>query len=100
MNETEKLLNVAMEESAEVIQACSKSIRFGLGNHHPNRNNTNADEILIEFYQLEAIIEKLQRAEKLPKYSEEYIKNIKKNKLAKMKKYETQTKNNKRNNYK
>lgn len=86
-HKTKNMLTVAMEESAEIIQACSKSIRFGLSNHHPNRKTTNADEILTEFYQLQAVIEDLQRNRMLPTYNEDYIKNIKKNKLKKIEIY-------------
>ena len=93
------MLIVAMEESAEIIQACSKAIRFGLHNHHPNKNETHENEILIEYYHLQAIIEQLQREKIIPTYSEERISAIKRDKLRRMRNCENLTKNNKRNNY-
>lgn len=92
------MLIVAMEESAEIAQACSKAIRFGLLGHHPNKskNQNHAHEILVEYYQLQAIIEKLQHDKLLPYYSEEYIANIKRNKLSKTKKHYEANKNNRR----
>ena len=89
-NKTKNLLVVATEECAEVVQACTKAIRFGLNNHHPNRNTTNADEILTEFYQLEAVIEELQRDGKLPIFRQDYIRSIKSNKIKKIEKYRKQ----------
>ena len=93
---TKQLLVEAMEESAEVIQACSKAIRFGLGNHHPNKHENHADEILTEYYHLQTIIESLQREKVLPIYNEEHIKTIKKDKFYRMKKYLNQKNNRKR----
>ena len=83
-NKTKDMLIGAMEESSEVIQACSKAIRFGLDNHHPNRTETHRNEIVTEYYHLQAIIEKLQKDGMLPTYSEDHIKYIKKGKLKRM----------------
>jgi len=89
-SKTKNLLVVATEECAEVTQACTKSIRFGINNHHPNRKTTNADEILTEFYQLQAVIEELQRDKMLPIYNEDYVRSIKRNKLKKIEMYRKQ----------
>lgn len=89
-NKVKNLLIQVMEESSEIIQACSKSIRFGLHNHHPNKIDTHEDEILVEYYHLQAIIEKLQENKVLPRYSEDRIAFIKRDKLRRMKKYEQQ----------
>lgn len=86
-NKTKNMLIVAMEESAEITQACSKAIRFGLVSRHPSKKKTHNHEILIEYYHLQAIIEKLQNDKSLPVYTEGHIKNIKENKIAKMEKY-------------
>lgn len=58
-NEREYLYIVAMEECGELIQNISKCIRFGEYNHHPNREQSNAFELLTEYYQLQAVIEML-----------------------------------------
>ena len=53
MQESENLYVVAMEECAELQQALSKGLRFGMYNHHPDRPyQTNAQEVLQEYYQL------------------------------------------------
>lgn len=84
---TERMLVEVMEESSEIIQACSKSIRFGLDSHHPSKTINHDDEILTEFYHLQAIIEQLQRDKILPTYSEDSINYIKKGKIRRMKKH-------------
>ena len=86
-NKTKNLLIVAMEESAEIAQACSKAIRFGLVSHHPSKSKTHEHEIMVEYYHLQAIIEELQKDGKLPTYTNGHIKNIKENKITKVEKY-------------
>ena len=92
---TKNLLIVAMEECSEIIQACSKAIRFGLDAHHPNKDKsvTHASEILVEYYQLQAIIEKLQKDGNMPYFNSDFIKRIKRGKLRKMEKYYEENKN-------
>lgn len=87
MTSNENLLFVAMEECGEIIQALSKIIRFGFNNCHPVTKQNNSKELLVEYYQLQAIIEKMQRDGKLPYLPSEEIKNIKKGKIRKMGKY-------------
>lgn len=89
------LLIIAMEESAEIAQACSKAIRFGLRASDPykNKKETHDYEILTEYYQLQSIIEELQQNGTLPYFTEDRINNIKKNKISKLYKYMDQTKN-------
>ena len=87
------LLIVAMEECAEIAQACSKAIRFGLETRHTEDDNFHRTEILIEYYQLQSIIERLQKDGSLPYFSEERIKNIKKSKIEKVQKYYEENKN-------
>ena len=86
-NRTKELLVIAMEESAEIAQACSKAIRFGLVSHHPSKSKTHAHEILTEYYHLQAIIEELQRNKELPTYTDGHIRNIKENKITKVERY-------------
>ena len=58
MNSIENLYVVASEECAEMQQCISKILRFGESNHHPDRpNDTNARELLTEYYQLQGIME-------------------------------------------
>ena len=45
MNSTENILVIAAEECAEIQQAITKSLRFGLDNHY-DENTTNAMQIL------------------------------------------------------
>ncbi|WP_265457357.1 hypothetical protein [Enterococcus sp. HY326] len=88
MREKEYYAVVAMEEAAEVQQALAKALHFGYQDTHPARDSqTNASEILTEFYQLTAMIEKLQDLAVLPQLSEPEITAIKQNKMAKVKHY-------------
>ena len=96
-NNTKELLTVVMEECAEIQKACSKSIRFGLRSHHPNRpDQSNGDEIVKEFYELSGIIEKLQSDGELPRYNQKYVSFIKSDKLKRMNQWAKKIKNNKR----
>jgi hypothetical protein len=94
--EVKNLLLVAMEESAEIAQACSKAIRFGINSHHPNKSavDTHADEILTEYLQLQSIIQELQKKHILPKYTSEHAGHIKREKINKIKKFYNLNKNN------
>jgi len=84
----EELLIGIMEECAEVTQAVSKALRFGLDAHNPhNISSTNADDIMTEFYHVDALIEELQKRNVLPMYSIEHTKAIKSNKIRKMKRW-------------
>jgi hypothetical protein len=59
-----------MEECAEIQQIASKALRFGLGNHHPERLETNIKEIQRELTDLDSIHFMLMRSGVLPlKYS-------------------------------
>lgn len=81
---------VAMEECSEMQQALAKGIRFGFLDHHPDRPEmTNADEVLMEYYQLVAVMEELQALKVLPKITEEEIRDIKCNKREKMERFMT-----------
>ena len=86
-----RVLDCLMEESAEIIQACSKSIRFGLDNHNPKTpNSTNSDDIMTEYYHLQAIMEIAQDEGILPILSKDQIEYIKNNKKKKVKYYENE----------
>jgi len=63
MNANEYLLVCLIEEAAEVQQAASKALRFGLNNHHPCRDSTNVEELQNEVFHFLAIIELLNAQE-------------------------------------
>ena len=52
MNRTEHLLVIVAEECAELAKECSKALRFGLDDHHPDYENCNKDRILLEYCDL------------------------------------------------
>ena len=54
------LLDKLQEEAAEVIQAVSKIRRFGPNNHHPERTQTNLQELDNEVEDLLAIVNRLE----------------------------------------
>jgi NTP pyrophosphatase (non-canonical NTP hydrolase) len=59
MNITEHLLSCLAEECAEVSQACSKALRFGLDDKGPNHALTNAEYIAHELSDVLAVLELL-----------------------------------------
>lgn len=85
MSEMEYLLATTAEEGAEVIQAATKAIRFGLQNHHPDRPEaTNEAELLTEVYQLVAVVEMLQERGLVKTLPAEVIEGIKATKKEKV----------------
>lgn len=53
------LLTCLMEECAELAQAASKAIRFGLSDHNPETGIKNIEQLEMEFNDLLGIIELL-----------------------------------------
>lgn len=89
MKQFENLLVTVSEECAEIQQAVSKALRFGLENHHPNNPDvTNADDILHEFIQLQALIESLQEHGQLPTWDNLTVQTIKNNKIKNVAKWQ------------
>jgi len=89
MKQFENILITASEECAEIQQAISKALRFGLDNHHPDRPNfTNADDIMQEFIQLCAVIELLQCMGKLPMYCDSFVQSTKNKKVENIVKWQ------------
>lgn len=86
MNNIENLLVITAEECAEVQQAISKVLRFGVDNHY-EEHCTNAMQIMTEYYQLQAMVEELQKRSVLPYLMHETIFNIKKSKIEKVNHY-------------
>ncbi|MGX6977776.1 hypothetical protein ACWN8V_00670 [Vagococcus elongatus] len=85
MKEHEYLMIVAMEECAEIQQALSKSLRFGLDDTHPETPElSNEKQVLLEFYQLCAVMERLQKERVLQTPSEMQIDDIKTRKMEKV----------------
>ena len=88
MKVNENLLVTAMEECAEVQQAISKCLRFGLNSYGPGDSCKNKTNVISEFIQLTAVIEKLQADGVLPTITDEAVKILKENKLSKVEKYQ------------
>lgn len=59
MTETEHLLDVAIEECAEIIQRVTKAKRFGLREVQPAQDLSNAQRIAYEVNDLIAVIDML-----------------------------------------
>lgn len=89
MQQFENILVTISEECAEIQQAVSKALRFGLENHHPNNPDvTNADDIVFEFIQLQALIEHLQGYEMLPQWDDFTVQTMKNNKIRNVAKWQ------------
>lgn len=59
MNKIEHLLACLAEECAEVQQAATKALRFGLIEGCPDTDRTNSEDIVIELCDLLAVVEML-----------------------------------------
>ena len=59
-NKITYLTSKLQEEAAEVIQAVSKINRFGPDNHHPQRTQTNKQELVGEIEDFLAILAALE----------------------------------------
>lgn len=60
MNKIEHLLTCLSEECAELQQAVSKALRFGLEDGHPEKATTNEDDIKKELTDIMAVVEMLE----------------------------------------
>lgn len=61
MNVTEHLLTCLAEEAAEIVKACAKANRFGLGDGYPCTKTTNAADIMHECTDLFAVLDMLHK---------------------------------------
>ncbi|EAT14186.1 hypothetical protein HTZ97_16215 [Desulfuromonas acetoxidans] len=66
MNRVEHLLTVLIEEAAEIQQAATKALRFGLTDGRPGGTTTNAEDIRNESDQLTATLEMLEHENFIP----------------------------------
>lgn len=57
---TQRFLDKLQEEASEVIQAVSKIRRFGPDNHHPDREQTNKQELISELEDFLALVAVLE----------------------------------------
>lgn len=70
MNRDENLLVTLMEECAELQQAVSKAIRFGMDSCHPDHpGRSNEHDIMVEYYQLVAVMEMLNNSNVVGRFS-------------------------------
>lgn len=81
MTSNENLFVVASEECGELQQEISKVLRFGANHCYPEGSAENQYKLLTEFYQLEAIIDKLVEIGCIYPITSEEIKTIKSKKL-------------------
>ena len=88
MKKAEHLLICLTEECAELQQAISKALRFGLDDGNPNGTTTNAQDIIRECLDVTALIELITDDEAIVESpsTEEAFKAIKEKK-EKVKKY-------------
>jgi phosphoribosyl-ATP pyrophosphohydrolase len=66
MNKQEYLLDQLMEEAAEVIQAASKAIRFGIFDLWEEKRKTNKEALIDEINDFYGVIKVLQEEGILP----------------------------------
>ena len=57
MNKKEHLLTCLIEEAAEIQQAATKALRFGLSDGYPESKTTNAQDISHEINDLIAVVD-------------------------------------------
>ena len=89
IGEIDNLFIVAEEECVEIAHALSKSLRFGSNNHAPDDCfNTNGDQVMTEFYQLQEVILMLQEKGVLPTYAEKKQQEIRDRKRQKVRKWQ------------
>ncbi len=89
MTKDENLLITLSEECAEVQQAISKALRFGMNSHNPSTPKiSNETDIMIEYYQLVAVMEMLTESGVLHRLNESDASIIKENKRFNVSRYQ------------
>jgi carboxypeptidase C (cathepsin A) len=83
MTQNENWMIIAIEECSEVQKELSKIMRFGLNNYNPfdPLKITNEENFLEEYYQLQVVIEYMQKLELVQTLSDKEIDEIKKCKI-------------------
>lgn len=90
MTTKEHLLVVAAEECAEIQQALTKILRFGIHAHHPSDPEmTNGEQVLTEYYQLQAVFNMLFENGVLKPFAESIIASLQQTKQEKVTRYMT-----------
>jgi len=82
-----------MEECAEVQKAAAKALRFGLDDHAPNSDSTNAEDIAVEIIDLIAVVEMLEEEKIIPSITDNNSVSLIEKKKEKVKKYMDYAKN-------
>jgi hypothetical protein len=90
MNRIEHLLVCVTEECAEIAQAADKALRFGLEDGSPERQSTNAEDIVKEYSDLVALIRMLFEEGVLKDYNMERQIEMKREKVNKYMEYAKQ----------
>lgn len=93
MNVAENLLTTLSEEAGEVVLQTSKALRFGLHDGYPNSNTTNAQDIVNEIEQLNAMYEMLVKKGSLPKLTDEEKIAIRMKKKERVKEFQKYSRN-------
>jgi NTP pyrophosphatase (non-canonical NTP hydrolase) len=84
MNERQtEVMRIAQEESAEIIQAISKVLRFGKDNCHPDSTQTNAEHLAEEVGDMLCMIELLIETKVVSESQVQKAARLKRNKLRK-----------------
>jgi NTP pyrophosphatase (non-canonical NTP hydrolase) len=86
MNKNDEIMFILQEECAEVTQAISKCLRFGIDNYKPGKPKTNREHLAEELGDLQAMID---LCIKFNIISSEQVNIAADNKIAKLKKWST-----------
>ena len=84
MNLSENLLTTLSEEAGEIVLHTSKALRFGLHDGYPGSETTNAQDIVKEIEELNAVYEMLVDKGCLPRLSVSSIEKIRNSKKARV----------------
>ena len=82
----DEIMYILQEECAEVTQAISKCLRFGIDNYKPGKPKTNREHLAEELGDLQAMID---LCIKFNIVSSEHVSVAANNKIAKLKKWST-----------
>jgi NTP pyrophosphatase (non-canonical NTP hydrolase) len=86
MNKNDEIMFILQEECAEVTQAISKCLRFGIDNYKPGKPKTNREHLAEELGDLQAMID---LCIKFDIVNREQVNIAANNKIAKLKKWST-----------